>query len=71
MVRSMTGSRSRIVHRAAAVDDPRQRRPDISQAMAELGWEPKVALREGLQRAIAYFDRRLGTSDLAVAGEAV
>lgn len=71
MVRSMTGSRSHIVHRAAAVDDPRQRRPDISQAMAELGWEPKVALREGLQRAIAYFDRRLGTSDLAVAGEAV
>ena len=36
-------------------DDPLQRRPDISLARARLGWEPKIALREGLARTIEYF----------------
>ncbi|MGF6157256.1 UDP-glucuronate decarboxylase [Ensifer sp. KUDG1] len=71
MVISMTGSRSRIVHLAAATDDPRQRRPDITQARGELAWEPKVMLREGLERTIAHFDERLSAADRAVAGEAV
>ncbi|HEV7317784.1 MAG TPA: UDP-glucuronic acid decarboxylase family protein [Ensifer sp.] len=71
MVRLLTGSRSRIVHQAAAVDDPRQRRPDISQALSELAWEPKVALRDGLERAIAYFDERLSAAGRVMAGEAV
>ena len=42
----LTGSRSKIVHRALPSDDPRQRKPDISQAQAVLGWEPTVALRK-------------------------
>ncbi|WP_082616131.1 UDP-glucuronic acid decarboxylase family protein [Ensifer sp. Root278] len=71
MVRSLTGSRSRIVHQAAAVDDPRQRRPDISQALTELAWEPKVILRDGLERTIAYFEGRLSAADRATAGQAV
>ncbi|MGO4624268.1 UDP-glucuronic acid decarboxylase family protein [Ensifer sp. 2YAB10] len=71
MVRSMTGSRSRIVHQAAAVDDPRQRRPDISHALSELAWEPKVMLRDGLERTIAYFEERLSAAERATAGEAV
>ncbi|MCY1488122.1 hypothetical protein D9M68_218080 [compost metagenome] len=71
MVRSLTGSRSRIVHQAAAVDDPRQRRPDISQALTELAWEPKVILRDGLERTIAYFEERLSAADRATAGQAV
>jgi len=37
------------------VDDPARRRPDIAKAKALLGWEPKVALREGLARSLEYF----------------
>lgn len=57
MVIGMTGSRSRIVHRPLPQDDPRQRRPDISQAQELLNWRPKVMLTEGLQRTIAYFEK--------------
>ncbi|RUW48186.1 SDR family NAD-dependent epimerase/dehydratase, partial [Mesorhizobium sp. M1A.F.Ca.ET.072.01.1.1] len=42
------------------VDDPRQRKPDISFARQHLGWEPKVALSEGLAHTAAYFDAVLG-----------
>jgi UDP-glucuronate decarboxylase len=51
----LVGGKSRIVHRPLPADDPRQRRPDISVARRVLGWEPRVALEEGLQRTIAYF----------------
>jgi UDP-glucuronate decarboxylase len=51
----LTGSRSRIVHQALPGDDPKQRRPDITLARRHLGWEPTVALGEGLSRTIAYF----------------
>jgi UDP-glucuronate decarboxylase len=40
-------------------DDPKQRQPDISQAREKLGWEPRVALRDGLGKTIEYFDRLL------------
>jgi UDP-glucuronate decarboxylase len=52
----ITGSRSQIVRMPSPVDDPRQRRPDISLARSKLSWEPSVPLDEGLQRTIAYFD---------------
>lgn len=58
LVIRMTGSRSRIVHLPALVDDPRQRRPDISLAREAIGFAPAVALREGLARTIAYFRNR-------------
>jgi UDP-glucuronate decarboxylase len=52
----MTDSRSRLVTRPLPQDDPRQRRPDISLAEAELGgWRPKVRLEQGLLRTIEYF----------------
>ncbi|XIA67967.1 UDP-glucuronic acid decarboxylase family protein [Bradyrhizobium sp. TZ2] len=54
---AMTGSRSRIVHRPLPQDDPRQRRPDISQAQELLDWQPTVMLTEGLQRTISYFEK--------------
>ncbi len=57
----LTGSGSRIVHKPLPEDDPRQRRPDISLAQAQLGWEPKVALDEGLRRTIPYFEELLAT----------
>ena len=54
-----TGSKSEIVHRELPPDDPVQRRPDISLAKKELGWEPKVSLDEGLEATIAEFSARL------------
>jgi UDP-glucuronate decarboxylase len=60
LIIDLTGSRSEITHRLLPVDDPIQRCPDISQARAVLNWEPRTALKSGLQRTIAYFDRMLG-----------
>jgi UDP-glucuronate decarboxylase len=51
----LTGTQSRIVHEALPADDPKQRQPDIELAKAELGWEPRVELDEGLVETIDYF----------------
>ncbi|HZT88157.1 MAG TPA: NAD-dependent epimerase/dehydratase family protein, partial [Stellaceae bacterium] len=59
LVVELTGSRSKIVHRPLPVDDPIQRCPDIAQARAILAWEPRVPLKSGLKRTIAYFDKLL------------
>jgi dTDP-glucose 4,6-dehydratase len=61
----VTESRSEIVFEALPVDDPQQRRPDISKAKDLLGWEPEVALRDGLRKTIeqAGIERLVGTSD--------
>lgn len=56
---AITGSSSRIVHKPLPVDDPRQRRPDISAAKRELGWEPSIALADGLKSTVSYFERQL------------
>lgn len=56
LVLDLTGSRSKIVRRPLPADDPRQRRPDISQATRDLGWHPNVPLADGLKQTIAYFD---------------
>ena len=48
-------SRSEIVRKPLPRDDPRQRQPDIARARALLGWEPRVAAREGIERTVAYF----------------
>ncbi len=56
---SLTGSKSKVVEKPLPSDDPKQRRPDISLAKKELGWEPKIALREGLVQTIAYFEKLL------------
>ena len=67
---AMTGSRSRIIHQALPQDDPRQRRPDISQAQEVLDWQPTVMLTEGLQRTIAYFEQLLSVTDTRQFAEA-
>ena len=56
-VLELTGSTSKLVHHPLPQDDPKQRRPDISQAKSVLGWEPTVALKEGLTHTIAYFEK--------------
>jgi UDP-glucuronate decarboxylase len=63
MVIDLTGSRSRIVQMSLPADDPRQRRPDITRAEMQLGWRPNTALRDGLVRTIAYFDKVLSTEN--------
>ncbi len=52
----LTGSRSQIKHLALPTDDPTQRQPDISLANSQLGWQPKIALDEGLRQTIGYFE---------------
>nr|AAQ87084.1 dTDP-glucose 4,6-dehydratase [Sinorhizobium fredii NGR234] len=59
----LTGSRSKIVQRPLPVDDPRQRRPDISLAERELGWRPRVELTAGLMHTIDHFDALLTQSN--------
>jgi len=55
LVIELTGSKSRIVNLPRPEDDPSQRRPDISLVRQRLAWEPKVPLKEGLARTIAFF----------------
>jgi dTDP-glucose 4,6-dehydratase len=57
LVLEVTGSSSELVFEPLPVDDPTQRRPDISLARRTLGWEPQVQLREGLERTAAWFAR--------------
>ncbi len=64
MVISLTGSKSSITFHPLPVDDPRQRRPDISLAKDVLGWAPRVPLEEGLRRTIDYFDNLLAEDRL-------
>lgn len=59
MVIEMTGSKSSIVYKPLPMDDPTQRKPDIRRAMQDLGWQPTVNLREGLEKTIAYFEWKL------------
>ena len=55
IVLQMTGSKSEIIDRPLPKDDPLQRRPDISLAASTLCWSPRISLRQGLEKAIAYF----------------
>ena len=55
LVLNMTGSSGGVEHRPLPQDDPIRRQPNISRAREELGWEPHVALADGLDRTIEYF----------------
>ncbi|MDR1871926.1 MAG: SDR family oxidoreductase [Deltaproteobacteria bacterium] len=56
LVQDIIGKKSKIIYKPLPMDDPRQRRPDISLAQKELGWTPKIQLPEGLRRTAKYFD---------------
>ena len=56
---ALTGSSAKVVHRPLPTDDPKQRCPDISLAQELLGWAPRVQLRDGLVKTIAYFEQLL------------
>jgi len=55
----LVGSSSRLVYRPLPVDDPKQRRPDITRARTILGWEPKIGLEEGLLKTVEYFKEKI------------
>ncbi|MCR5235469.1 MAG: SDR family oxidoreductase [Lachnospiraceae bacterium] len=59
IVIELTGSKSKLVYKDLPVDDPTQRRPDITLAKKELNWEPTVQLKNGLVSTIAYFEKLL------------
>ena len=54
-VLEVTGSKSKLRREPLPVDDPKQRRPDITKAKRLLGWEPKVDLESGLRLSLEYF----------------
>ncbi len=58
---TLSGSKSKLVFQPLPADDPKQRQPDIALAKAKLGWQPKVALDDGLKETIAYFRQLLAT----------
>jgi dTDP-glucose 4,6-dehydratase len=53
----VSGSESKIVYEALPVDDPRQRKPDITRAQEVLGWEPEIDLEGGLRRMLVSLGR--------------
>jgi len=55
----LVGSTSQIVYRPLPVDDPKQRRPDITRAQTILKWEPKIGLEEGLMKTVEYFKGKI------------
>jgi len=57
LVIEVTNSTSEIVYEPLPVDDPTQRRPDITRARTQLGWEPRIELREGLTRTAEWLAR--------------
>lgn len=60
---SLTGSKSELVYKPLPEDDPTRRQPDITLAKEQLGWEPVIALEDGLKKAIANFDMRLKSGE--------
>ena len=65
MVIELTRTNSRIISEPLPQDDPKVRKPDITRARTMLGWEPKIALREGLARTIEYFRGLVGSERMA------
>jgi len=67
-VLAVTKSLSKIRHEALPQDDPTRRRPDISKAIALLGWEPRIGLRAGVELSLGYFRRMIEEESSAVGG---
>ena len=59
-IRRQTGTRSAIAFRPLPVDDPQQRKPDITRARRALGWRPVVGFEQGMRLTIEWFSRRAG-----------
>ena len=55
----LTESKSKIIYKPLPVDDPKQRKPDITKAKEILGWEPKYSRSEGLKPTLEYFKQKV------------
>lgn len=56
----LTNSKSKLIFKPLPQDDPKQRKPDITLAKSELNFEPKISLKDGLQKTIKYFQNISG-----------
>jgi dTDP-glucose 4,6-dehydratase len=65
IVLELTGSSAPIEYLPLPQDDPKVRKPDISRARAQLGWEPRVDVRDGVARTVEYFQTLMGDSRMA------
>ncbi len=65
IIKEMTCSKSEIIFRGLPQDDPERRCPDITRAKSLLGWEPKINLKTGLEKTIAWFDNQLSILSLS------
>jgi len=59
VIHKFTDTNSTIIHMPATEDDPRQRKPDITIAKSKIGWQPQVAVDEGIRKTIDYFRKEL------------
>ncbi len=59
LIISITGTKSEIVFKPLPLDDPKVRKPDISRAKQELGWEPRVEVEEGLKKTVEWFSEEV------------
>ena len=59
MIIELTNSNSKIVYKPLPSDDPVKRRPDLTLARKELNYEPTVQVKEGLQKTIEYFNKKI------------
>jgi UDP-glucuronate decarboxylase len=66
VIRDVVGSKVPFIHQPLPLDDPQRRQPDITFARQTLNWEPRVALRQGIEATVAYFDRLLTTSSARI-----
>ena len=58
-INKRNNSNLKVIYKPLPSDDPSQRRPDITLAKTKLNWEPKVELKDGLDKTIEYFDKKL------------
>ena len=65
-IKKLTSTSIPIVLEPLPENDPKHRRPDITKAKKLLGWEPKVELREGLEKTLAYFQEVPASSKTAI-----
>jgi UDP-glucuronate decarboxylase len=59
LIRNFIGNNNEIIRLDAVQDDPQKRRPDISTAMRELNWKPKVKVIDGIRKTVEYFRNEL------------
>ena len=59
MIIKLTNSKSKIINKGLPIDDPIRRKPDISKAKKDLGWEPSIDVLDGLKITIDYFKKQL------------